>query len=69
MGEPEIKIGGKFILGRKLGAGSFGEIFLGIYYILYIYIYIAINVMSGEQVALKLVHIHSEMNILGASKE
>ncbi|KAJ0245114.1 Casein kinase 1-like protein 13 [Hirschfeldia incana] len=35
-------VGGKFKLGRKLGSGSFGEIFLGV------------NVQSGEEVAVKL---------------
>ncbi|XP_011030485.1 PREDICTED: casein kinase I isoform X2 [Populus euphratica] len=35
-------IGGKFKLGRKLGSGSFGELYLGI------------NVQSGEEVAVKL---------------
>ncbi|OIV89789.1 hypothetical protein TanjilG_32143 [Lupinus angustifolius] len=35
-------IGGKFKLGRKIGAGSFGELYLGV------------NVQSGEEVAVKL---------------
>ncbi|KAJ6430222.1 hypothetical protein OIU84_021598 [Salix udensis] len=35
-------IGGKFKLGRKIGSGSFGELYLGI------------NVQSGEEVAVKL---------------
>ncbi|XP_061352923.1 casein kinase 1-like protein 11 isoform X7 [Gastrolobium bilobum] len=35
-------IGGKFKLGRKIGSGSFGELFLGV------------NVQSGEEVAVKL---------------
>jgi serine/threonine protein kinase len=35
-------VGGKFKLGRKLGSGSFGEIFLGV------------NVQTGEEVAVKL---------------
>ncbi|KAL3726955.1 hypothetical protein ACJRO7_031803 [Eucalyptus globulus] len=35
-------IGGKFKLGRKIGSGSFGELYLGI------------NVQSGEEVAIKL---------------
>ncbi|CAH8309433.1 unnamed protein product [Eruca vesicaria subsp. sativa] len=35
-------VGGKFKLGRKLGSGSFGEIFLGV------------NVQSGDEVAVKL---------------
>jgi casein kinase 1 epsilon len=35
-------IGGKFKLGRKLGSGSFGELYLGI------------NIQTGEEVAVKL---------------
>ncbi|OIW07259.1 hypothetical protein TanjilG_08374 [Lupinus angustifolius] len=35
-------IGGKFKLGRKIGAGSFGELYLGV------------NVQSGDEVAVKL---------------
>ncbi|KAJ7954696.1 putative Casein kinase [Quillaja saponaria] len=38
----EHVIGGKFKLGRKIGSGSFGELYLGI------------NVQSGEEVAVKL---------------
>ncbi|KAF8392175.1 hypothetical protein HHK36_022517 [Tetracentron sinense] len=38
----ERVIGGKFKLGRKIGSGSFGEIYLGV------------NVQSGEEVAVKL---------------
>ncbi|GMP99354.1 hypothetical protein CsSME_00046853 [Camellia sinensis var. sinensis] len=35
-------IGGKFKLGRKIGSGSFGELYLGV------------NVQTGEEVAIKL---------------
>lgn len=35
-------IGGKFKLGRKIGSGSFGELYLGV------------NIVSGEEVAIKL---------------
>ncbi|XP_031271150.1 casein kinase 1-like protein 10 isoform X2 [Pistacia vera] len=38
----EQVIGGKFKLGRKIGSGSFGELYLGV------------NVQSGEEVAVKL---------------
>ncbi|KAJ6817061.1 casein kinase 1 isoform X2 [Iris pallida] len=38
----EHVIGGKFKLGRKIGSGSFGELFLGV------------NIQSGEEVAVKL---------------
>nr|DAD19947.1 TPA_asm: hypothetical protein HUJ06_021410 [Nelumbo nucifera] len=38
----EHVIGGKFKLGRKIGSGSFGELYLGV------------NVQSGEEVAIKL---------------
>eukprot|EP01026_Neomeris_dumetosa_P038554 TRINITY_DN3142_c0_g1_i11.p1 TRINITY_DN3142_c0_g1~~TRINITY_DN3142_c0_g1_i11.p1 ORF type:complete len:372 (-),score=41.36 TRINITY_DN3142_c0_g1_i11:524-1639(-) len=38
----DIRIAGKYRLGRKLGAGSFGEIYLGT------------NIQTGEEVAIKL---------------
>nr|XP_010906780.1 casein kinase 1 isoform X4 [Elaeis guineensis] len=38
----EHVIGGKFKLGRKIGSGSFGELYLGV------------NIQSGEEVAIKL---------------
>ncbi|CAA7052643.1 unnamed protein product [Microthlaspi erraticum] len=38
----DLVIGGKFKLGRKIGSGSFGEL------------YIAVNVQTGEEVAVKL---------------
>ncbi|XP_058101577.1 casein kinase 1-like protein 10 isoform X2 [Magnolia sinica] len=38
----EHVIGGKFNLGRKIGSGSFGELYLGV------------NIQSGEEVAIKL---------------
>uniref|UniRef100_A0A453M0C7 Protein kinase domain-containing protein n=1 Tax=Aegilops tauschii subsp. strangulata TaxID=200361 RepID=A0A453M0C7_AEGTS len=36
-------IAGKFKLGRKIGSGSFGELYLGI------------NIQNGEEVGIKLV--------------
>ncbi|XP_017222333.1 casein kinase 1-like protein 10 isoform X1 [Daucus carota subsp. sativus] len=38
----QVVVGGKFKLGRKIGSGSFGELYLGV------------NVQSGEEVAVKL---------------
>ncbi|XP_022860285.1 casein kinase 1-like protein 10 [Olea europaea var. sylvestris] len=35
-------VGGKFKLGRKIGSGSFGELYLGV------------NIQNGEEVAIKL---------------
>ncbi|KAL6899426.1 hypothetical protein ACP4OV_006084 [Aristida adscensionis] len=43
----EHVIGGKFKLGRKIGSGSFGELYLGV------------NIQSGEEVAIKLESIKS----------
>lgn len=37
-------IGGKFKLRKKIGSGSFGKIYLGV------------NIQSGEEVVVKLVH-------------
>ena len=40
----DIRIAGRFRLGRKLGGGSFGEI------------YLAVDLTTGEEVAVKLEH-------------
>jgi serine/threonine protein kinase len=37
-----LKVGGKYRIGRKIGSGSFGDIYLGV------------NIISGEEVAIKL---------------
>jgi casein kinase 1 epsilon len=42
----DLVIGGKFKLGKKIGSGSFGELYLGV------------NVQTGEEVAVKLVRIY-----------
>lgn len=41
-------VGGKFTLGRKIGSGSFGELYLGV------------NIQTGEEVAIKLESIKSK---------
>ncbi|XP_022874528.1 casein kinase 1-like protein 10 [Olea europaea var. sylvestris] len=38
----EHAVGGKFKLGRKIGSGSFGELYLGV------------NLLNGEEVGVKL---------------
>jgi len=43
----ELRVGGKFRLGRKIGSGSFGEVYIGT------------NVQSGAEVAIKLESIKS----------
>jgi len=43
----EHVIGGKFKLGKKIGSGSFGELYLGV------------NIQSGEEVAIKLESVKS----------
>ncbi|KAL5230940.1 hypothetical protein ABZP36_029716 [Zizania latifolia] len=43
----ERVIGGKFKLGRKIGSGSFGELYLGV------------NIHNGEEVGIKLEHVKS----------
>ena len=44
----DIRVGGKYRFGRKIGSGSFGEIYLGI------------NMANGEEVAIKLEHARSK---------
>mmetsp|Transcript_130986 Transcript_130986/g.231492 ORF Transcript_130986/g.231492 Transcript_130986/m.231492 type:complete len:316 (-) Transcript_130986:207-1154(-) len=44
----ELRVGGKFRLGRKIGAGSFGDIYMGT------------NVQTGDEVAIKLESIKSK---------
>eukprot|EP00416_Gambierdiscus_australes_P035964 CAMPEP_0171110258 /NCGR_PEP_ID=MMETSP0766_2-20121228/71241_1 /TAXON_ID=439317 /ORGANISM="Gambierdiscus australes, Strain CAWD 149" /LENGTH=329 /DNA_ID=CAMNT_0011572103 /DNA_START=51 /DNA_END=1040 /DNA_ORIENTATION=+ len=46
-GEDELRVGGKFRLGRKIGSGAFGEVYIGM------------NVQTGEEVAIKLEPIKS----------
>jgi len=43
----ELRVGGKFRLGRKIGSGSFGDIYIGT------------NVQTGEELAIKLESIKS----------
>jgi len=43
----ELRVGGKFRLGRKVGSGSFGDIYIGT------------NVVTGEEIAVKLESIKS----------
>ncbi|KAK9473127.1 kinase-like protein [Dipodascopsis tothii] len=43
----DIRIGNKYRIGRKIGSGSFGDIYLGK------------NVISGEEVAIKLESVHA----------
>ncbi|KAK8633958.1 hypothetical protein V6N13_014788 [Hibiscus sabdariffa] len=38
----DLVVGGKYKMGRKIGAGSFGELFLGV------------NIQTGEEVAIKM---------------
>jgi len=54
----ETKIDGRFIIGQKLGSGSFGDIFLGTFVFLNFLtkIYKATNVDTNEVVAIKLVN-------------
>merc|ERR1712062_969248 len=42
MGAMELRVGGKYRLGRKIGSGSFGDIYLGT------------NINTGDEVAIKL---------------
>jgi casein kinase 1 len=44
----ELRVGGKFRLGRKIGSGSFGDVYIGT------------NVQTGEELAIKLESIKSK---------
>jgi hypothetical protein len=43
----EIRVGGRYRLGKKIGAGSFGEIYEGV------------DIFGGQEVAIKLVFIYN----------
>jgi hypothetical protein len=43
----EIRVGGRYRLGRKIGSGSFGEIYLGV------------NIQTNQEVAIKLESVNS----------
>jgi len=49
----EVKVAGKYAIRRKIGSGSFGEIYVGY------------NLETNEEVAVKLVTIN---NIIGTTK-
>ncbi|MCH87258.1 casein kinase I isoform delta-like protein [Trifolium medium] len=49
----ERRVGNKFRVGRKIGSGSFGEIYLGT------------NIQTNEDVAIKLVTMNDEKQPLG----
>ncbi|CAG9318695.1 unnamed protein product [Blepharisma stoltei] len=44
----DIRVGGRYRLGKKIGSGSFGEIFLGI------------NIQTNEEVAIKLENVNTK---------
>jgi len=44
----ELRVGGKYRIGRKIGSGSFGDIYLGT------------NIQTNEEVAIKLESVKSK---------
>jgi casein kinase I family protein HRR25 len=44
----DLRVGNKYCIGRKIGSGSFGDIYLGI------------NIISGEEIAIKLERVQGE---------
>ena len=48
----EIRVGGKYKLSKKLGKGSFGDLYSGI------------NIKTGEEVAIKLEKLETEQPML-----
>ena len=53
----ELRVGGKYRLGRKIGEGSFGDIYLGKspLEILVLTLFLGVNIQTEEEVAIKLV--------------
>ena len=47
MSQVELRVGNKYRLGRKVGSGSFGDIYLGV------------NITNNEEVAIKLESVKS----------
>jgi serine/threonine protein kinase len=52
----EHRVGEKYVLGKKIGSGAFGEIFLGIFFDFLVLIILATNIQTGEKLAVKLEH-------------
>ena len=54
----ELRVGGKYRLGRKIGSGSFGDIYLGMRFPLIIIKFpLGTNTQTEEEIAIKLVFI------------
>ena len=81
----DLRVGNKYRLGRKVGSGSFGDIYLGMFiynlvlhiciinnythfnivpYVHRLYIYIGTNISNNEEVAIKLVSLLFDFNLL-----
>lgn len=58
----DLRVGGKYRLGKKIGSGSFGEYHLVFFFSPFFHssdcfsgdIYLGVNIISGEEVAIKL---------------
>jgi serine/threonine protein kinase len=58
----ELRVGNKYRLGRKIGSGSFGDIYLGIlkanlmslFFLFFSDLLLGTNISTGEEVAIKL---------------
>jgi len=60
----ELRVGGKYRLGRKIGEGSFGDIYLGIFLPSFLLTEKGVNIQTEEEVAIKLVNLPSLLNLL-----
>ena len=58
----ELRVGNKYRLGRKIGSGSFGDIYLGKSGFIYVYFCVAIRFPHNNKQLIKSVHVQSNVH-------